>query len=48
VVFRNDVVSDLTSKPWADVFSVTNLSEIAATLGLGIGLMFGAFVLKGR
>ena len=48
VEFRNDVVSDLTSQPWADVFSVTNLSKIAATLGLGIGLMFGAFVLKWR
>ena len=44
-VFLNDVVSDLAPQPWADVVSLANLSEIAATLGLGIGLIFEAFVL---
>ncbi|MBC7477537.1 MAG: helix-turn-helix transcriptional regulator [Pseudorhodobacter sp.] len=45
VVFLRDVVSDLALQSWADMFDVTNLSEIAAMLGLGIGLVFEAFVL---
>ena len=45
VVFLNDVVSDLAPQAWARVFSLGNLSEIAATIGLGIGLVFEASVL---
>lgn len=45
VVFLNDVVGDLAPQPWGDVFSAANLSEIAASLGLGIGLVFEALVL---
>lgn len=45
VVFFIDVVSDLQPQPWSAVFSLQNLSEIAATLGLGLGLVFEAYVL---
>lgn len=45
VVFVADVWNDLAPKPWPEVFSAQNLSEIAAMLGLGLGLVFEAFVL---
>ena len=45
VVFIGDVFMEMRMLPLASMFSVINLSEIAATVGLALGLVFEAFVL---
>ena len=45
LVFFVDVAMELGPQPWSAVFRPENLSEIAATVGLALGLVFEGFVL---
>ena len=45
LVFLNDVVMDQGAEPVTVLLSMANLSEIAAMIGLGLGLLFEGFVL---
>jgi len=44
-VFLGDVVTDLGPQPWSAIFAAKNIAEVAATLGLALGLVFEGFVL---